>query len=154
MYPCARRVGSADPTNQSENRSNVRSLDSPPQTLTRLHGSAACVHMPDGLPCDACHLDHIARSCPGAPDVRTHPYGPRRNRCGTMSRTMSTVASLRRPLMLVLMDPYGPRRNRCGTMSRTMSTVASLGGVHLPTYARSRGFRQRVSRGEVRLFST
>jgi hypothetical protein len=26
MYPCARRVGSADPTNQSENRSDVRSL--------------------------------------------------------------------------------------------------------------------------------
>ena len=26
MYPCARRVGSADPTNRSENRSDVRSL--------------------------------------------------------------------------------------------------------------------------------
>ena len=26
MYPCARRVGSADPTNQSEDRSDVRSL--------------------------------------------------------------------------------------------------------------------------------
>ena len=33
MYPCARRVGSADPTNQSENRSDVRSPDFPRKRL-------------------------------------------------------------------------------------------------------------------------
>ena len=75
MYPCARRVGSADPTNQSENRSDVRSLVSPPPTLTRLHGAAACGLMPDGLPCDACRLGHIARSCSGASGVPTWVAG-------------------------------------------------------------------------------
>ena len=71
MYPCARRVGSADPTNQSENRSDVRSLVS---RRKRLLGYMVLQPVPTYQPGYPAAQPALTRRMvlPGVPDVRTH----------------------------------------------------------------------------------
>ena len=81
MYPCARRVGSADPTNQSEDRSDVRSLVSRRKRLLGyvvLQPVASCQ---PGYPAAQTSSDEEDGRAQGPlMSVPMDPYGPRRKR--------------------------------------------------------------------------
>ena len=81
MYPCARRVGSADPTNQSENRSDVRSLVSRRKRLLGYMVLQPVASCQPGYPATQTSSDEEDGHAQGPlMSVPVDPYGPRRKR--------------------------------------------------------------------------
>ena len=81
MYPCARRVGSADPTNQSENRSDVRSLVSRRKRLLGYVVLQPVAFCQPGYPATQTLSDEEDGHAQGPlMSVPVDPYGPRRRR--------------------------------------------------------------------------
>ena len=86
MYPSARRVGSADPTNQSEDRSDVRSLVPRRQRLLGYMVLQPVASCQTGYPAAHTSSDEEDGHAQGPlMSVPMDPYGPRRKHLVTMS---------------------------------------------------------------------